>query len=496
MFGDAELTTRLLREAQLLDLDPLERMRIAFILEIGDRQRWSGADSVPAFVQIAEQSAAAGDVGGALHALSTVSLRCWWSNPDQSARDQVVAAAERLQVAADDPLLIHTLALADPLARGPEVLERATAHAADPADPLTSYAIGTALAAVWAQDRSLEYLSAAVEGLRSSGQLGVLSQALNYQAWSAFLVSDTSLAATAGDEAERLGVETGQALWATAVSMVRALLAADNGDPTTALELADRAEQLFLPMRANPLLSLVQIVRGHVALVDGRFSDAYAHLRRIFDRDDIAFHPFVRGWVLCDLVDAAYADPAHADEARGFLVELESMAEQTGATMLRAQVSYARAVLATGDEVEQLFQAALADALPGWPGLRARMLLAYGTWLRGRQRVAESRSPLRGALEAFRALGIPALAQRAQQELRATGETARRRTVETRAQLSPQELQIARMAADGLTNREIGQKLYLSHRTVGSHLYRIFPKLGVTARGQLRTAIDESAAIS
>lgn len=496
MFGDAEVTVRLLREAQLLDLDPLERTRTAFILEVGDRQRWSGADRVPAFVQIAQQSADAGDVGGALHALSTVSLRCWWSNPDQSTREEVVAAAESLPVPADDPLLISTLALADPLACGATVLERATAHTADSADPVTSYLMGAALAAVWAQDRSLEYLAAAVEGFRTSGQVGALSQALNYQAWSAFLVSDTALAATAGEEAERLGIETGQALWATSVSMVRALLAADNGDPTTALELADRAEEVFLPMRANPLLSLVQITRGHVALVDGRFSDAYANLRRIFDRNDIAFHPFVRGWVLCDLVDAAYPDAAHADEARGFLVELTSMAEQTGATMLQAQIGYARAVLATGDDVERLFQAALADALPHWPGLRARMLLAYGTWLRRRQRLAEARSPLRGALEAFRALGIPVLAQRAQQELRATGETARRRTVETRAQLTPQELQIARMAADGLTNREIGQKLYLSHRTVGSHLYRIFPRLGVTARGQLRAAIEESVEIT
>ncbi|MFL5954102.1 MAG: LuxR C-terminal-related transcriptional regulator, partial [Gaiellaceae bacterium] len=425
-----------------------------------------------------------------------VSLRCWWSNPDQATRDRVVSAAENLSVAADDPLLIYTLALADPLARGTAVLERATAHAADSTDPLTSYSVGAALAAVWAQDRSLEYLAAAVEGFRASAQLGALSQTLNYQAWSAFLVSDTSLAATAGDEAERLGIETGQALWATAVSMVRALLAVDNGDPATALDLADQAEEVFLPMRANPLLSLVQIVRGHVALVDGRFGEAYAHLRRIFDPNDIAFHPFVRGWVLCDLADAAQPDSAHADEARGFVVELESMAEQTGATMLRAQVAYARAVLAGDDEAEQLFEAALAEVLAGWPGLRARMLLAYGTWLRRRQRVAESRSPLRGALEAFRALGIPALAQRAQQELRATGETARRRTAETRAQLTPQELQIARMAADGLTNREIGQKLYLSHRTIGSHLYRIFPKLGITARSQLRIAIDESAAIT
>jgi DNA-binding NarL/FixJ family response regulator len=119
------------------------------------------------------------------------------------------------------------------------------------------------------------------------------------------------------------------------------------------------------------------------------------------------------------------------------------------------------------------------------------MLLSYGSWLRRQRRVAESRSPLRGAVEASRALGCVKLAERAEQELRASGETPRRRASDQRDQLTPQELQIAQMAADGLTNREIGQKLFLSHRTVGSHLYRIFPKVGVTARSQLRDVLHE-----
>ena len=80
-------------------------------------------------------------------------------------------------------------------------------------------------------------------------------------------------------------------------------------------------------------------------------------------------------------------------------------------------------------------------------------------------------------------------AERARQELRASGETLRARTPEARDQLTPQELQIAQMAAEGLTNKEIGQRLYLSHRTVSSHLHRIFPKLGITSRAQLDAAL-------
>jgi DNA-binding NarL/FixJ family response regulator len=106
--------------------------------------------------------------------------------------------------------------------------------------------------------------------------------------------------------------------------------------------------------------------------------------------------------------------------------------------------------------------------------------------------VVESRTPLRAARESFDALGFPGLSETARRELRASGETSVRRTPDARDRLTAQELQIAEMAASGLTNREIGQKLYLSHRTVESHLYRIFPKLGITSRSQVLAALPDS----
>ena len=118
-----------------------------------------------------------------------------------------------------------------------------------------------------------------------------------------------------------------------------------------------------------------------------------------------------------------------------------------------------------------------------------RLLLAHGSWLRRRRRVSESRSPLRSARDTFDALGAVQWAERARQELRAAGETSRRREPEAWDNLSAQEIQIATMASEGLSNREIGRKLYLSHRTVGSHLYRTFPKLGITSRVQLASAL-------
>jgi DNA-binding CsgD family transcriptional regulator len=159
--------------------------------------------------------------------------------------------------------------------------------------------------------------------------------------------------------------------------------------------------------------------------------------------------------------------------------------------VLEVGLVLARPLLAADEEAGTLFDASLAADLSGWPFARARLLLAYGAWLRRQRRVAESRVPLRAAREAFDALGALPWGEQARGELRASGETSRRRVPHALDQLTPQELQIAQMARAGLTNREIGERLYLSHRTVGSHLYRIFPKLGISSRAELRSAIPE-----
>jgi len=196
--------------------------------------------------------------------------------------------------------------------------------------------------------------------------------------------------------------------------------------------------------------------------------DVYGQLRRVFDPTDIAYHPFIRCWLIGELAEAAAYSGQQA-EARGLLVELERLAADTGFPYLQAALAYARPLLAEDD--------ARAAAL----FLRC--------WLRRRRRVADSRVPLRAAREAFDALGAGPWGERARQELRASGIASRRRIPETRDQLTPQELQIAGLAAEGLSNREIGQQLYISHRTVAYHLRRIFPKLGVTSRSQLHAAV-------
>ena len=171
------------------------------------------------------------------------------------------------------------------------------------------------------------------------------------------------------------------------------------------------------------------------------------------------------------------------------MAELEAIAARSGPPILLAGLMCARPLLAGEAEAEAALLGALGQDLTAYPFLRARTLFSFGRWLRRQRRGAESRAPLREAIELFDALGATGWSDRARQELRATARRIGRRTPDARDRLTAQELQIAQLAAEGLSNREIGERLFLSHRTIGSHLYRIFPKLEITARAQLRDAL-------
>ena len=158
--------------------------------------------------------------------------------------------------------------------------------------------------------------------------------------------------------------------------------------------------------------------------------------------------------------------------------ELEQIARRCEPPILRAGLACARPLVSDDDHAEAHFVAALGEESQGYPFLRARTLFSFGRWLRRQRRSADSRAPLREAINLFDAVGATRWSERARQELRATGEKIGPRTPDARDRLTAQELQIAQLAAAGLSNREIGERLFLSHRTIGSHLYRIFPKLG------------------
>jgi DNA-binding CsgD family transcriptional regulator len=151
------------------------------------------------------------------------------------------------------------------------------------------------------------------------------------------------------------------------------------------------------------------------------------------------------------------------------------------------------ALTAPDDLAAGLFEAALADPEAGrWPFDLARVHLLYGERLRRSREISRSREHLQAARAVFERLGASVWADRAAAELAATALTGPRRETGPRQPLTAQELQVAELAAAGLSNKEIAGQLYMSHRTVGAHLYRIFPKLGVTSRAALRDALSRS----
>jgi DNA-binding NarL/FixJ family response regulator len=289
-------------------------------------------------------------------------------------------------------------------------------------------------------------------------------------------------------EGARLAEEVGHVLYVAAGKAALALAAGERGEDATFTTLVSEAETTLQAVGALPLLSLVVVARGRHALAKEQFSKAYEHLARLFNPADPAYHPFVRGWVLADFAEAIARSGRDHNGTAALLSEWEKIAASIGTRALSAQIDFARAVLAADDEAQDRFQVALSS---GYPYRNARAQLAFGVWLRRQRRHTDARAPLRDALETFVSLGLTRRAEQAHRELRASGETTRNRGPSSWAELTAQELQIARLAAEGLSNKEIGERLYLSPRTIGTHLYKIFPKLGITSRTQLRDALGQ-----
>jgi DNA-binding CsgD family transcriptional regulator len=402
----------------------------------------------------------------------------------------VVAAAERIGVPADDPRLLAVIALAHPEAMGPAVLDRvARLRLHELTDPIAAMDVGIAAEKAGDFASGARFLGRAVQRLREQGRLGILTQALVHYAWAAVNAGDWSAAAAAGGEAGRLARDTRQPEFGLTGEVTAALAMAQRGTEPDVDAMLVSAEQTLVAMKSGPLLAPVHLARGAAALGEGRHEDAFGHLWPVFDENDAAFHRFMRWPALLDLVEAG-GRGEQEERVGGVVAELEEIARRSNPPILSAGLVCARPLLASDADAEALFIAALDHDLSDYPFLRARTLLSYGAWLRRRRRNADSRRPLRGARELFDALGASRWSERARQELRATGERIGPRTPDARDRLTAQELQIAQLAAEGLSNRGIGERLFLSHRTIESHLYRIFPKLGVSARAQLRGALE------
>ncbi|MBB4755044.1 AAA family ATPase [Actinoplanes lobatus] len=491
--GLQDVVTRLVREARTVALSARQRAQLLWIeasFGAGLREEHRRPAAIAA---AAERVATDGHVGVALRLLNGAALRSFWTDADAApARHRIVDVAESLPVAAGDPDLLAILAFAAPIERGATVIDSLRLSAARSGDnPEALRLVGSAAVLVGAFDLAETCCTAALPALRAQGRLGLLARALGAQAWSAAHLADLGLGIPAAEECTRLAAETSQPLFVGIGQATAAVMAALRGDEERAQTLATAAEQGALSGGVRPVLATAQLARGLAALGAGHYAEAFAHLRRMHDPADPSFHPALRCFALVELADSAVHSGQRA-AITDVVAEMESFARQTPSPALHGGLQHARAVLARDDQAEALFRSALEDGAGRWPFTRARLQLAYGQWLRRQRRTADSRTPLRAARDTFDGLGTTPWGELARQELRASGETSRRQVTAAYDRLTPQELQIAQMAAEGMTNREIGERLYLSHRTVSSHLHRIFPKLEITSRSQLSSIVRPS----
>jgi DNA-binding CsgD family transcriptional regulator len=232
---------------------------------------------------------------------------------------------------------------------------------------------------------------------------------------------------------------------------------------------------------AHSLTRAAHHVLAVAALGRGAAEEAYRHAVEVSPPGTLATSAPLALWSAIDLVEAA-ARTGREAEASAHAAALGRVA---GLSPRLALV--AAAAVATAEPSRDSFAAALA--VPGaerWPFDFARLRLTYGEWLRRQHATSAARDQLAAAKHAFERLGAAPWTARAETELRAAGATP----PSGPAALTPQEREIAMLAATGLTNKEIGQRLHLSHRTVGAHLYRVFPKLGIGSRAALRDALS------
>jgi DNA-binding CsgD family transcriptional regulator len=487
--GRPDVVEPVLREVSRLELGELDRARVTWVEETAVT-RPLDATRMRSVVAAAEQAGAAGDHDLHVNLLWLVASRAWWVDPGPELRRVLVEAARRLgDATADDPRVFAVHAYADPLGHAGGVLERLTRAANDERlDTDAARFFGPAALVVGAFDLGNDFLAAAVDGLRTEGRLGHLPRLLTLYSGMAARIGDWDVAIPAAEEAKRLAQELGEPQWEAAAETVVSMVAAMRGDEQTAALTAARAEAVAEPVGANITMAFAQFGKVLAALAGGRHADAYAYANRLFDPADSAYHPVISSWLIADLADAArHID--RVEEARARVAQVAASAGERPGTWIEIGLRHARALVAEPEEAGDRFEEALASDLARWPFQRARIQLAYGQWLRRQRRVAESRAVLRAARESFDALGCRPWGEQARRELRASGERSRRREPEARDQLTAQELQIAQLAAEGMSNREIGQRLYLSHRTISTHLYRTFPKLGITSRAELSAAL-------
>jgi DNA-binding CsgD family transcriptional regulator len=340
---------------------------------------------------------------------------------------------------------------------------------------------------IWDDDRAEVLSQRYVERARKVGALIELPLALSRRVYVLLSAGELTAAATLVEEVQAATEATGTSFTPYAAMGLAAL----RGDEMEASALIE-ATVKDVPSRGEGL-GITAAERANAVLNNGlgRYQQALAAAQRATVNDrELGFS----NWALAELIEAA-ARTGMTQTAAGAYRRLAEITGASGTDWALGVQARSHALLGEGEEAEGLYRQAIACL--GRTRARtelARAHLLYGEWLRRERRRTDAREQLRTAHRMLEAMGMEAFAERARTELRATGETARARTAATTVELTAREAQIARLARDGLSNPEIGTRLFLSPRTVQYHLRNIFTKLGVSSRGQLYRVLPNGRA--
>jgi DNA-binding CsgD family transcriptional regulator len=339
---------------------------------------------------------------------------------------------------------------------------------------------------VWDEERWHTIVARELRSCREAGLLTQLMLSLNSMAIHATWRGDFAEAASLVAEAEALAAATGTRF----APFAAMLLAGVRGEEAEATQLID-AVGTAAPAAGQGLgLQVSQWVAAVLYNGLARYETALAEAQQASEQPGLE----VSMWALSELIEAGSrtGQTRLAADALGQLAEATSIGQTDWGQGIYAR---SRALLTGGEDAERWYREAV-DRLSrvGFRPELARAHLLYGEWLRRGRRRADARAQLRTAHGMFDAIGMQAFAERARRELLATGETARTRTSDTHDELTPQEAQIASLAGSGLSNPEIAAQLFLSARTVQYHLGKVFTKLEITSRRQLRRTLPAAAA--
>ncbi|MGW1208410.1 ATP-binding protein [Streptomyces sp. NPDC002499] len=324
---------------------------------------------------------------------------------------------------------------------------------------------------------------------RDNSSLAVEIQGLVYLGRDHFAAGEWDELEAQAAQGRDLGEAHSYELLSTEFLYQRALVAAARGDEAATRALTDEMILWATPRGVGSYLSCASHARALAALGRGRFEDAYRHASAISRPGELASHVPPALFVVMDLVEAAVRT-GRTEEATAHAAAAREAGIDAISPRLALLVKASAAIAAVDHDATALFEEALA--VPGtdrWPFELARVQLAYAERLRRAKATTEARTQLANAIDTFERLGARPWATRAGNELRATGLSLGTAGVTGPASLTPQQREIAMLAAAGLTNKQIAERLFLSPRTVAAHLRQLFPKLGVASRAALRDAL-------